>query len=137
MRPMLFKKSWNLSYSNVVGAPVKLPCFAWYIYCFIDYSIFLNVNSSYSLLENPSSFFSFRPIWHLRMLKFQNLKKIHIYIDIYIYIYIYRYIYYIYIYYIYIYIYLYIYIYYIYIYYIYIYIYLYIYMYIYIIINNY
>ena len=50
MRPMLFKKSWNLSYSNVVGPPVKLPCFAWHIYCYINYSIFLNVNSSYSLL---------------------------------------------------------------------------------------
>ena len=27
-RPMLFKKSWNLFYSNVVGLPVKLNCFS-------------------------------------------------------------------------------------------------------------
>ena len=27
MRPMLFKKSWNLFYSNVVGRPVKFACF--------------------------------------------------------------------------------------------------------------
>ena len=27
MRPMLFKESWNLFYSNVVECPVKLACF--------------------------------------------------------------------------------------------------------------
>ena len=29
MRPVLFKKSWNIFYSNVVKHPVRLACLAW------------------------------------------------------------------------------------------------------------
>ena len=65
MRPMLFKKSWNLSCSNVVKHPVNAACFIWsYLHNLVPYNHVTITETSYHKfnhinLRYPDSFCKF------------------------------------------------------------------------------